>query len=709
MVAPLNLYRKKLLTCKEFQNVIIVQCRLDIITIHSKGVRMFEKDSIKFKLIFVISVVIVTMITLLVSLQLYGILMFEKRVEKNTKLYLEGYSSQVEAEQLATYNEGLNFYISTMADVLSHDLYNLDLEAISKKLEKLVKHRGICSLSVLDTVANVEVARIDKTINNACQHEAIHLHYNGQMIGIFNASYTQAPIKEAKANNQELISKYTQKLKDELEETVFNTISSQIFLACIITIFLLFVVARQITHNVILPIYRLLDDMKILSEEEILKVSQKNYQKDEISKLTKYFHKHIAKLINRLNRRANYDQLTHLLSRQRLMHDLSSIESFFIAILDIDRFKEINNYLGTKSGDRVLKSTAKSLRDYFLQLDYRIYRLNGDEFAILCPRDKDIDIQTFHKTINDYLVNSEGEEISYGDETLSISMSAGIATSEAKNPMVAATTALKYAKQLRSKAIVYNDELPIIKEYGNNLKMTKIITSAIAHDLVFPYFQPIQDIKSGKIVKFEALMRLEDTRNNLYNPIDFIAIAKHTGTYSELSKRMISKTIEYFTSNPYSVAINLSTKDIESENIYALIEELEKKYNIMHKVIFEITEQEGISSFEAVREFTQKIKSLGAKIAIDDFGSGYSNLENIIELDVDLLKIDGSLIKNILTDKSAEIVVETVVSFAKKLHIKTVAEFISSEEIYNKAKEMGIDYAQGYFIGKPEMLLRTSL
>lgn len=682
----------------------------DTIDTHSKGIKMFDKESIKFKLIFVISVIIISMISLLVAMQLYGIIMFETKVEKNTRLYLEEYSNQVEASQLANYNEGLEFYIETMAEILSQDLYNLDLNAISTKLEKLIKHKGICTLSVLDTVANIEIARVDKTINNTCNYKAIHLHHNGQMIGIFNASYTQEPIKQAKAHNKKLISQYVQKLQHDLKETVFNTISSQVFLAILATIFLLFVVARQITHNVILPIYRLLDDMKLISEEEILKIGQKKYQKDEISKLTKYFHKHIAKLINQLNRRANYDQLTHLFSRQRLIHDLGTSEDYFMAILDIDRFKEINNYLGIKSGDRVLKSTAQSLRNYFMEYDYKIYRLNGDEFAILCPVGIGQEIQTFCKIVEDYLINTENEELSYGDESLNVAMTAGIATSKAKNPMVAATTALKYAKELRKKSVIYNENLPIIKEYGNNLKMTKIIKCAISHDLIFPYFQPIQDIQSGLTLRYEALMRIKDMDGTLYNPIEFLAIAKHTGTYSELSKKMIIKTVEQFVSKPYSIAINLSTKDIESENIYALIEELHNKHNIMHRVIFEITEQEGIASFEAVREFVQKVKNLGAKIAIDDFGSGYSNLENIIELDVDLLKIDGSLIKNILTDKNAEIVVETVINFAKRLEIKTVAEFISSEEIYLKVKKMGIDFAQGYYVGMPSpVFLEESL
>ena len=118
-------------------------------------------------------------------------------------------------------------------------------------------------------------------------------------------------------------------------------------------------------------------------------------------------------------------------------------------------------------------------------------------------------------------------------------------------------------------------------------------------------------------------------------------------------------------------------------------------------IVFEILESEGINNFSEIISFIKAVKEMGCKIAIDDFGSGYSNFERISQLEVDYVKIDGSLIKNIDTNQNNEILVQTIVDFSKKIGIKTIAEFVHSESVYKKVKELGIDYAQGYYIGEP--------
>ncbi|MBE0495672.1 MAG: EAL domain-containing protein [Campylobacterales bacterium] len=642
------------------------------------------------------------MMALLILLQLFGTKFLEKKVEQSSLEHIQHYSQNTQSVQLKLYEQSLDFYIETIAQILTYDLYNVDTEAILQKAQKFMLHEGLCTLSVLDTVSLTEVARIDKSINNTCKTKTIELSYKDNKIGILNLSYTLEPIHEQMRANQALITENTSELKKTLKTTTLSSIGVQIFLSLFVMAFLLMFVATQINKNVITPIYKMLEEMKQFREEKILTIDHAYYkEEDEIGKLMHYFHKHIATLINRLNKRANYDGLTQLLSRQRLLYDLDSQQQFLLAIVDIDRFKEINNYLGISSGDHVLKSTAELLSRFFDPLDYRVYRLSGDEFAILSYKNYAANALAFKQTITHFLDDFENQELSFGDEHLVLSMSAGMADSSANEPMVAAMTALGYAKKTKQKLVVFSKNLPVIEEYGTNLKITKIIKHAITDNLVFPHFQPIQCLRQEKVVKYEALMRIQDEEGKLYYPLDFLAISKHTGTYDTLSKTIIQKALEAFCDTEFDVTINLSTRDIESEYIYAFLEELQTRYNVMHRVVFEITEQEGISNFETVREFAQNVKKMGAKIAIDDFGSGYSNFENIIHLEVDFLKIDGSLIKNILTDKNAQIVVETIVSFAKKLGIETIAEFISSEAIYTKVKAMGIDYAQGYYIGKP--------
>ncbi len=148
-------------------------------------------------------------------------------------------------------------------------------------------------------------------------------------------------------------------------------------------------------------------------------------------------------------------------------------------------------------------------------------------------------------------------------------------------------------------------------------------------------------------------------------------------------------------------SINLSIEDIMDESTSKFILDLLRTSGIANRVIFELLESEGIESFEVVNSFIQDIKATGAMVAIDDFGSGYSNFVYLSELKVDIIKIDGSLIKNIDKDTQAQIIVETIIKFANQLKIKTVAEFVHSESVQKKVTEMGIDYIQGYHIGKP--------
>ncbi len=138
----------------------------------------------------------------------------------------------------------------------------------------------------------------------------------------------------------------------------------------------------------------------------------------------------------------------------------------------------------------------------------------------------------------------------------------------------------------------------------------------------------------------------------------------------------------------------------------ALIRHSLNHHNVRGRVVFEILESEGISSYEPVSHFIGEMKAEGCKIAIDDFGSGYSNFEHILRLNVDYLKIDASLIKNIHEDLNAQYIVETIIEFSQKLKIKTIAEYVHSSEVFKKVKKMGVHYSQGYFMGKPKLSLQ---
>jgi len=268
-----------------------------------------------------------------------------------------------------------------------------------------------------------------------------------------------------------------------------------------------------------------------------------------------------------------------------------------------------------------------------------------------------------------------------------------------KKDFIRADIALDLAKEMK-KDIVFGKEIKDLNRYKEHLKWLGKIKKALENDRIVPFFQPIVD-KNEKVIKYEALVRLIDEDGNIVSPFFFLEVAKKSRLYLEITKRVIKKAIEKINDKNVAVSINLTLEDIDDEDMrkYILnkIECLENK----KLLTFEIVESEDVGENETVQEFLYNVKKLGALIYIDDFGSGYSNFDYLIKLKPDGVKIDGSLIKNILTDKNSEIIVKTIISFAKEMKISTIAEFVENREIFEKLKNLGVDYFQGYYFSPP--------
>jgi EAL domain-containing protein (putative c-di-GMP-specific phosphodiesterase class I) len=199
-------------------------------------------------------------------------------------------------------------------------------------------------------------------------------------------------------------------------------------------------------------------------------------------------------------------------------------------------------------------------------------------------------------------------------------------------------------------------------------------------------------------------VRLIDEDGTVYTPYHFLEVAKRTKYYQVITRRMVTKAFIAFKNRQEHFSINISYLDFTNEETMRFIYDQIQLFPDPERIHFEILESEGIERYEDVIDSLKRLKTLGCHISLDDFGSGYSSFEHILKLEVDMLKIDGSLIKNIDTDISSQIIVETIVEFAKKLGITTCAEFITSESVYETVREMGVDYLQGYYLGKPKPL-----
>ncbi|WP_419323297.1 EAL domain-containing protein [Aliarcobacter butzleri] len=398
-----------------------------------------------------------------------------------------------------------------------------------------------------------------------------------------------------------------------------------------------------------------------------------------------------------LKRNLRLDSLTNIGNRYKLIEDVSKSVNPCISILDIVSFSDVNDFFGYKTGDNVLKIVARKIEELLIDKEnYKVYRDHSDTFCIVAQnedRDKFIkNIDEISKTIGKVPIVIKSREL-YVQLSYVFSF-------ESKENLLETANIIKRYSQANKNIIIYDKALELEKDYEKNIFWTLKIKKALDEDKIVPYFQPIYNLKTNKIEKYEALVRLIDG-NNVISPYYFLDISKKSKQYLQLTKTMIQKTFDYFRDKDFEFSINLTFEDIKSEYISSFIIELLKDYKIGHRVVFEIVESEEIDNFRKINEFFVTIREYGCKIAIDDFGSGYSNFEYLAKLNVDYIKIDGSLIKDILINKSSQNIVSMLVNFAKGQKVKTIAEFVSNKDILNKVRELGIDYVQGYYIKEP--------
>ena len=422
-------------------------------------------------------------------------------------------------------------------------------------------------------------------------------------------------------------------------------------------------------------------------------------EKDEIIEYIAIRHE-ITDLVlktEELKRNLRLDSLTNIGNRYKLIEDVSKSVNPCISILDIVSFSDVNDFFGYKTGDSVLKIVARKIEELLIDKEnYKVYRDHSDTFCIVAQnedRDKFIkNIDEISKTIGKVPIVIKSREL-YVQLSYVFSF-------ESKENLLETANIIKRYSQANKNIIIYDKALELEKDYEKNIFWTLKIKKALDEDKIVPYFQPIYNLKTNKIEKYEALVRLIDG-NNVISPYYFLDISKKSKQYLQLTKTMIQKTFDYFRDKDFEFSINLTFEDIKSEYISSFIIELLKEYKIGHRVVFEIVESEEIDNFRKINEFFVTIREYGCKIAIDDFGSGYSNFEYLAKLNVDYIKIDGSLIKDILINKSSQNIVSMLVNFAKGQKVKTIAEFVSNKDILNKVRELGIDYVQGYYIKEP--------
>jgi len=444
--------------------------------------------------------------------------------------------------------------------------------------------------------------------------------------------------------------------------------------------------------------------LKPFDVEHFLHVLSKIVKRIENAKKVVEFQSHLKELVSLKTRELEYrcmhEYLTNLPNAIMLNEDLHTQEYDYMLLLDISNFSIINKEYGKEFANRVIQESARALRKN-LHKNTKLYKTESDRFVILLAKSTLKNLYDYCKQLvsffDEHILDVDGYEIK-----ISFNIGADKVRVKVARTLINCEYALERSKVLGSRHFeVYHSDETHFEEEQEALHWLKITRDLIVNEEIVPYFQPIVDIKSGKISHYEVLAR-GIYEGKIVSPEWFMSASEKLGLSTVVTRIMLNKSFEIFAQREETFSINLSTRDILEDYLESFLEQKIKKYKIdPSRITFEILESITIENNSTkITKKINRLKAAGYKIAVDDFGVQNSNFSRLLEMEFDMIKIDGVFIKDILTSKKKLDITKAIVNLAKTLKIKTVAEYVENEAVYDMVKECGIDYAQGYYIGK---------
>ena len=506
--------------------------------------------------------------------------------------------------------------------------------------------------------------------------------------------------------------------KDDFTSFVAGT-NSLILNISMVLFGVLSIIAIIISVKVIAPINKMFKEVQkanvttefengVKEKDEIgFLATQFNTLLDQVENNRKNFEEQVQVKTKEIQDRLYYDDLTNLKNRTALEDDIKDNDFVSIALIDVDAFGDINELYGFSTGNLVLIEVAKILNEFATKFSVTPYRIYGNVF---CLADKKMmGFTKYDEFISELCTIFKNRPIRIEELDIDVFINVTLGISIAQDePIKAATIALKKAKKANMKFFVYNNEIDTKEIIKKSMYWREKLKTAIEEDAVVPFYQPIFN-RNNEIVKYETLMRIKDVNENgetvYLSPFLFLDISVKTKQYLQLSNQIISKAFLDLSKTKRQITFNLSFKDIlDTDFIISLDKNIDKLENEnKQRVVFEILESDYISDYTLLEDFILKYRKQGVKIAIDDFGTGYSNFAHILKIRPNYIKIDGSLIKNINSDKNSYEMVKSIVDFSKALNIKVVAEFVHSKEVYENLLDLGVDEFQGFYLGEPSL------
>jgi diguanylate cyclase (GGDEF)-like protein/PAS domain S-box-containing protein len=430
---------------------------------------------------------------------------------------------------------------------------------------------------------------------------------------------------------------------------------------------------------------------------------------------------HVA--TQRIEHLALHDPLTDLPNRHSLQRRIESALQAdgvgALLFLDIDHFKYINDNFGHRTGDQLIVGVGSVLRDLARNIDGELFRLGGDEFAIHLPSalrkeavavaEKALDAVRRHRfqAADDKVISN-------------LAASAGIALYPFHGSDVLALLsnvdiAMYQAKDLgRNRHMMFDQASESLRSTHRRIHWAKKLRDALDEDRLFLFQQPVVRLKDSKPVHYEILVRIREENGNYILPRNFIELAESLGLIQEIDMRVVEKLIAYLRSSGHAnrklrYFVNLSRVSISDQHWIQRFTAMLRESGVdPNQLVFEITETAAMSEIDVTLTFIKRLKEMGCRFALDDFGAGFSSFYYLKRFDVDYLKIDGSFIRDLATDEDSRIFVRALNDVARGLDKQVIAEWVESPEVRNLLLGMGTQFGQGYLFQQPAPLERSA-
>ncbi|AIY63779.1 EAL domain-containing protein [Pseudoalteromonas piratica] len=377
---------------------------------------------------------------------------------------------------------------------------------------------------------------------------------------------------------------------------------------------------------------------------------------------------------------------------ERKLHNSSQLH-MQLAIILVSDLEEIISFYGSHIGDTVMHKLLTRL-DKLKTSECTLYRLSSNKIALLTSYNNRTECI---KQIENLSKNTP----ILCDPFIYVTLCTGIASGNKTLLIENARIAVEQAKRSREHVVFYSDAMNALKsQYQHNIKIAKDVRDAFNNSQVQAFFQPIVTSDGNDVLMYEGLARIE-MNNKLYEPDYFLSVVNRSRMDGQLTRIIFLECVDHFRKTDTCWSMNITAQDMLDPSLAAFFDDELKRYPTPHNITFELIETEAVANFNEVKGFITMVKRHGAKVFIDDFGTGYSNISNILKLEVDGIKIDASLVSQIIKDEEVFLFIQHIASFANKVNLILIAEGVENKLVVDKLAKAGIKYMQGYYFAEP--------